>query len=150
MTRSLICFLAVVLVSGCAARERVTSLSFTSLPSRDREIYITVYHAMFVHWKGRRLGFPERFFLSCGKQDVGPDLLSQFQSEGYQVAPGSRYRHGRGIHCYVEKIEWTSETEAKVWGGYLFGSLGGEWGYFTLTKDHGKWSVISWKPEIFA
>jgi hypothetical protein len=105
---------------------------------------------MFAHWRGHKGSFPERFFLSCGKQDVGPDLLSRFEAGGRVVAPGSHYRHGRGIHCSIERIQWTSKTEAKVWGGYQYGPLGGEWGYFSLKKDHGKWAVISWKPEWFA
>jgi hypothetical protein len=141
---------AVALASGCATKERATLSSFYSQRSQDREIYVTVYHSMFAHWKGHQFDFPERFFLSSGDQEVSPELLSEFRSEGYQVAAGFEYRHGLGIECSVGKIEWVSKTEAKVWGGYLFGPLGGEWGYFTLKKDHDKWTITSWKPELFA
>jgi hypothetical protein len=105
---------------------------------------------MFKHWKGHQFNFPEQFFLTLQEQDVGSSLLEQFQAEGHPVAPGSNYRHGRGIRCSVGEIEWSSPTKVKVFGGYLFGPLGGEWGDFVLRKKNGDWHVISWKPTLFA
>jgi hypothetical protein len=145
------CLLAgALLASGCVTREPTPTLSFATLPPPERDVYLTIYREMFAHWQGQRTAFPKRFFLSCQKQDVGPDLLTQLQREGYQVAAGSRYRHGRGIQCSAARIAWTSATEARVWGGYLYGPLGGEWGYFRLRKDNENWTVVSWKPEVFS
>lgn len=126
------------------------SFRFTSLPTQEQAIYRTIYYSMFAHWRGHNFDFPERFFLSCRSQDVGPDLLLTLQKEGHPVSPGSSYRHGKGIHCSVERIEWISENEVKVSGGYSFGPLGGEWGYFTLKKSSSGWEVVSWLPTLMA
>ena len=140
--------LALTFLLGCSPSHPPASAT-TPIHS-DQEVYLAVWHHMFAHWKGHPFDFPNKFFLQIDDQDVSADLLTRFRGEGYDVAPGSKYQHGRGIHCFVRKIEWISSSEAKVWGGYVFGSEGGEIGYFNLKFDHNKWTVISWKPEVFA
>jgi hypothetical protein len=142
---------ALIFAFGCASSKRgvsVTPLPFTE--ADKQEVSLAVWHYMFAHWKGHRFDFPTKFFLAAEEHDVPSKLLAQFQNEGFEVAPASHYAHGKGIHCSIEKVEWISSTEAKVWGGYLFGELGGEWGYFTLRKDNGVWVVISWEPTLFS
>jgi len=131
----------------------VSTLDFSKLAPREREVYTQIYRHLFAYCKAMAAGYPpipEKFFLSCQQQDVGEGLLSQLEAEGYQVGPGSRFEFGKGFHCSASEIEWVSEDEAKVWGGVLYGRLGGQWGFFTLKKSGGKWGVSSWRVTMVA
>ena len=145
-----ISLLLVALLFGCATPKRSDYVTPLPYANSDEDVYLAIWHHMFAHWKGHKHDFPEKFFLSVKEHDAPAELLQKFHDEGFDVAPGSQYAHGKGIHCSVEKVEPNSATEVKVWGGYLFGDLGGEWGYFTLRKVRGKWTVLSWEPKMFS
>lgn len=124
--------------------------AFDAFPSEQRQVYDALFHYMFAHWERNPFKVPERFFLTVGGFDAPDDLLARFTEQGYVVAPGYLYRHGRGILCSAEEIRFASPTRATVYGGYLFGEVGGEWGPFVLAKRQGKWIVTSWKPDLFS
>lgn len=115
----------------------------------DSDIRVATFYYMFDHWSHRsRPG--HNFYLSIDKPEVLPILLKRFEKEGFPVLPGSQYEHGLGIRCSVERVEVVSGKKARVYGGYLFGDLGGEWGYYELERVGGRWRVLSWSPEVFA
>ena len=131
----------------------VSTLDFSKLAPRESEVYTEVYRHLFAYCKPMTAGYrplPEKFFLSCRKQDVGEGLLSQLEAEGYRVGPGSRFEFGKGFHCSASDIQWISADETKVWGGILYGEVGGQWGFFTLRKSGEKWSVTSWRVTLLA
>jgi hypothetical protein len=88
--------------------------------------------------------------LSLGGSDAPEDLLKRLSTEGYVVEPGFRYREKHGILCSAEVVHFLSASKASVRGGYLFGSLGGEWGPFILEKRHGIWTIVSWNADEMA
>ena len=124
--------------------------AFSAFPSEQRQVYEALFQHMFAHWQRNSFKIPERFFLTVGGFDAPNDLLAQFTEQGYSVALGYLYRHRRGILCSAQDMRFTSPTRVTVYGGYLFGELGGEWGPFVLTKRQGKWTVTSWKPDMFS
>ncbi len=140
------------LFAGCATNEppKPAPRAFSALPAEQQQIYEALFHHMFAHWRHNGFRLPERFFLSVGGFDAPADLIARFTAHGYTVVPGYRFRLGHGILCSTEAIRFSSPTRVTVYGGYLFGPLGAEYGPFVLVKRQGRWSVQSWKPDLFA
>lgn len=133
------------LLAGCSSVSEKKEAGKLS----DSDIRVATFYYMFDHWSHRsRPG--HNFYLSIDASEMLPKLLKRFEEEGFPVLPGSQYEHGLGIRCSVERIEVVSERRARVYGGYLFGDLGGEWGYYELERVDGRWRVLSWSPEVFA
>ncbi|HEY6205741.1 MAG TPA: hypothetical protein VIW21_06200 [Chthoniobacterales bacterium] len=137
---------------GCAGSEprKPAPQSFASLPAEDQQVYVALFRYMFAHWQQNPYKIPTRFYVSLRGFDAPADLLSQFKAEHYIVGPAYRYREGSGVLCSAEIINFESKSKAVVHGGYLYGSVGGEWGAFVLEKRAGFWRVISWKVEVLA
>lgn len=116
----------------------------------DQEIYLAVLERMFSRWEsyGPRLGLPVRYYIELQGSDAPPDLLAALRSHGYSVFPGSDYRHGSGVRLSLDEIQRQGRLDATVYGGYLFGSVGGEWGPFVLALKDGKWEVTSWVVDL--
>jgi hypothetical protein len=145
--------LGALLLPGCATpggSPNPAPRAFCAFPSEQQQIYQALFDHMFAHWRNNPFHLPERFFLRIGGYDSPDDLLARFTAQGYTVAPGYRYKHDHGIRCSADAIRFDSPTRATVYGGYLFGPLGGEWGPFVLLKRKDKWTVVSWKPDLFA
>jgi hypothetical protein len=153
LIRHFIAVIGIVALSACATAPQTpvaTAPPFATFSSEQQAIYDAVFHHMFAYCRERKFDGRERFFLKLDGHDAPADLLQHYQQQGYDVLAGSHYRHGRGTECSVGKIERSSNSRARVYGGYLFGPVGGEWGNFQLKKEKGKWKVISWNPEMFA
>lgn len=151
-SRCIVLVITASLFAACATREppKPAPRAFSAFPAEQQQIYGALFHHMFAHWQHNAFKIPERFFLAVGGFDAPDDLLARFTAQGYAVAPGYRYRHDHGILCSAEAIRFNSPTRVTVYGGYLFGPLGGEWGPFILVKRQGRWSVLSWKPDMFS
>jgi hypothetical protein len=116
----------------------------------EQQVYLALYRHMFAHWQQNKFSIPTHFYLTLRGFDAPDDLLARLKAEHYVVAPGYRYRHGAGILCSPQAVQRKARSKAIVYGGYLFGDVGGEWGPFLLEKRHGSWQVISWKPDMLA
>jgi hypothetical protein len=152
ITRSI--FVAGILLAGCTTTTSHRSggggggtFAFDSLPAREQGVYLTIIHRMFAHCDARAAGSSIKLYLSCNDQDPGSDLLSHLQAEGCRVSPGSEYQEGRGIQCTLGRIERTSAEGVKVYGGYLYGTDDGAWGYFYLKEVDGRWMIVTWEVD---
>lgn len=125
--------------------------AFRGMTQEDQEIYLAVLDRMFLRWQsyGPKLQLPLVHYIAIENKDAPDDLLAKLRKSGRDVFPGSQYRHGSGVQLSMEAIE-RNEGQVRVYGGYLFGKLGGEWGPFILTFENGHWTVLSWKPELFS
>jgi hypothetical protein len=133
------------LLAGCSSVSEKKEAEKLS----DSDIRVATFYYMFDHWSHRsRPG--HNFYLSVDEPEMLPKLLERFEEEGFPVLPGFQYEHGLGIRCSVERIEVVSERRARVYGGYLCGDLGGEWGYYELERVAGRWRVLSWSPDMLA
>jgi hypothetical protein len=123
--------------------------AFSAYPLEQQQIYDALFAHMFAQCR-KSFDAPERFFLKLDGFDAPDDLLARFTAQGYTVVPGYRYKHDRGVRCSADAIRLDSPIRATVYRGYLFGPLGGEWGQFVLVEREGKWTIVSWKPDLFA
>lgn len=143
-----------LLLASCATgmRESVeVAPPFAALPPDEQAIRIAVFRHMFAYSKKEIPHRSGRFFLSLKHKDAPPDLIAQLRAEGYDVLPESRYKHGRGVGCFqIGEIERPTASRAKLYGGYVYGSLGESWGPFKLTREEGQWRVVAWTQESFA
>lgn len=143
-----------LLFTGCVTphKESAPSKSFSSYSMEDQAIYMAVLDAMFTRWQhyGPWLTLKVRYFITLNNQDAPTDLLEALKHSGYEVYPGSLYKHGKGVNLSLETPKHTSISSASVYGGYLFGNLGGEWGPFILKCQKGNWNVVSWEPDMFS
>jgi len=143
---------AMMFMVACAPLEpqKPAPHAFGTLPSEEQQIYLALYRHMFAHWQQNKFSIPTHFYISLQGSDAPEDLLKRLSAEGYVVEPGFRYRERHGILCSTEMVHFQSPSRASVRGGYLFGSLGGEWGPFILEKRHGIWTIISWNVDEMA
>jgi hypothetical protein len=145
----LLLILGIVFLSGCATPPpKPAPLPFAKYSQDDREIYQKVFEHMFARWTGGESDIHERFFLVLNDADAPADLLARYRQKSFDVHPGSAYRQGNGIKCSAGAIEHPSSTQARVFGGYLFGDVGGAWGTFELIQEWGIWRVQEWKPKV--
>jgi hypothetical protein len=115
---------------------------FGELSAKEQEIYLATLDWMQHTWEKWDWPLPRKIYVELLGGDAPPDLLSRLSFPDYTVDVGSGYRHGRGVRFDIGKIAMSGPDEAIVQGGFLFGSVGGEWGEFRLVKRAGKWIVL--------
>jgi hypothetical protein len=81
------------------------------------------------------------------RHNPSEDLMSRFKEHKPAIRKNSdlqirRKDPKRGLRFRATKIQWLSDTEAKVDGGYD-DAWGASWATFTVIKENGKWRVIS-------
>lgn len=156
-TPALVAVLCLMLTACVSSRSDQVSHSpersfFLDVPQEDHAIYLAVLDRMFARWEsdGPKLRAPARYYIKVQNGDAPPDLLAALRAKGREVFPASAYEHGRGVELSLGEVERKGNAKASVYGGYLFGPLGGEWGPFILSRQQGEWIVVSWEPTWFA
>jgi len=144
--------IAAWILSGCVSDpdRGGARRSFFDRPLKEQQVYLDFFRESFAQWKNNKFKFPPRFFIALDTENAPQDLLRRLRDEGYEVRDGSKWREGEGIRCDDGKIEWLSPSKVRLRGGYIYGSVGGQWGAFILQRKAEHWKIIAFKVEVVA
>jgi hypothetical protein len=108
--------------------------------------------------------FAEAYFIEIQSKDPSKDFLAKFadMSKPVKEKSASRIRkkdagdfhvedrrtRKRGVIFNQESINWKSDSEVEVEGGYSCASLCAAGGIFYLSRQNGKWSVMKYGITI--
>lgn len=149
----------------------VLMLIFCSCSNDSNEDKISIENqireAIFIHALNSRSSY-EVHFLSVDDADPDEELLDRFKDHDLNVKAVSESEVAssesdpcphvidketglKGIIHNIGEIQWRSETEVEVSGGYLVACLGAAWGsYFLEIDNSGKWLVTEFTIFVVA
>jgi hypothetical protein len=142
-----------LLTASCATTPlNPATAQFSSLNDGQRDVYLAAIHWMVGYGSdlSHHYGFPVVYFVQLKGHDAPSDLLELLNQEGYKVKPGSHWREGEGVRLDLNEITIKSSSKVSVEGGFLYGSLGAEWGPIVLVRREGKWFFISFTVELLS
>ena len=147
-------FLLLAFVSFGAAADGIRQ-------NQEDDIREAVFRWQFDHSGGWLQQETKAYYLQVGENDNDPsdELIKRFSGHKPPVRKGSacnaNIRTGvldkqtgeRGLILRVRSIEWQSDSEVKVLGGYYEGGRSASGNTYTLKNKNGKWEVTNDKER---
>jgi hypothetical protein len=135
------------------------SLCLAADKSREVEsddIREVVFRWQFDHNASRQNRNPEVYFLAVGEKDRDPSavFMKRFTGNKPPLRRASQCRKStrgvfdkktgeRGLVFRVERIEWKSDSQVDVDGGYYEDGMSASGNTYTVQKTKGKWKVTN-------
>ena len=124
--------------------------------NQEDDIREAVFRWQFDHNASEQQGYAKVYFLEVGEKEGDPsdEFIKRFAGNKPPVRKRSecsvstrgdfdKKTGERGLVFRLRVIEWKSDTEVDVKGGYHEHGLSGSGNTYTLKKENGKWKVIN-------
>jgi hypothetical protein len=143
--------LLLALPSACASTGPVPSAQGQAAAESD--IAEAVFRYQFEHNASAIQQAAERYCLSLpDERNPDPAFLHRFDGNRPQVvaAEACERKSGRDLFFRVQKLDWRSDDEVWVRGGYWEGNLSSSAESYRVRRKNGKWTVDGARMEAIS
>jgi hypothetical protein len=148
------CFLlALALSSACASSAPPPSESGPNRLTAETDIAEAVFRYQFEHNASAIQQKADHYCLSLpGERSPGADFLQRFQGNHPPVLTADQCQRGSGHDLFfrVQRLDWRSDTEVWVSGGYWEGNLSSSKESYRVRFKNGKWVVDGARMEAIS
>jgi hypothetical protein len=141
-----------LLLMGCS-QNAGPALSPDAQAAAQPEIYEAVFRYQFDHNASGIQKGAERYCLSViGEASPDADFLRRFEGNKPPVAAADQCERkaGRNLFFRIQNLDWRSDDEVWVRGGYFEGNLSSSIESYRVIRKDGKWVVAGARMEAIS
>jgi hypothetical protein len=147
------CFLLALALSSACASSAPPPPSGPNRLTAETDIAEAVFRYQFDHNASAIQQKADHYCLSLPDQrSVDPDFLQRFQGNHPPVLGADQCERGTGHDLFfrVQRLDWRSDTEVWVSGGYWEGNLSSSKESYRVRFKNGKWVVDGARMEAIS
>jgi hypothetical protein len=145
--------LLLALLAACASSAPPPTGSGPNRLAAETDIAEAVFRYQFDHNASAIRQGADHYCLSLpGQRSVDPDFLQRFQGNHPPVLGADQCERGTGHDLFfrVQRLDWRSDTEVWVSGGYWEGNLSSSKESYRVRFKNGKWVVDGARMEAIS
>lgn len=108
-------------------------------------VKLDVFEAVFRYqfkYNGAGAQQPPAYYLELMEKDPSEAFLARFKGHVPPVRKSSEFVERKGLKFWVESIEWGTNGQVVVFGGYYEGGMSASGNQYTVIRQDHKWIVI--------